>query len=500
MISAIFKRDQRGFLLPLTFMFMLILSAAVGSLIYMASYETRVLGAQMDDTKLLYLSEAGVQRALREIRDDYLVNTQTGTAYIRGASTATSVSITNPDRMRYLAEASGNATIDNNADIAQLKTFDANYTNTRIVSVFLGVRASRATSGTGATLQVSYSTTGSFPEAGNTVLTQALPNSATIVAYSQNITADRTWTWSTIMSSNFTLRAVRTAGDRNINLDALYLIVTYEIDTGTEPWSTGSYATFPITLGAGTIQSVSFSAEQGKVHLNTASQTLLRYLMEERGVVSATANTLATNIVTYRTSNQFDSVEELQQASAMTSTIYNLIKDYVTVYSFINTNATRPTGNRAPVNINTAPREVLEAVYDDPALGLGATDSASLATDIITTRATTPFTCFYSANAAVTTDFYDFVNGRGYLTATERNAVLDNADPSLLIPVSGAAGVNGVTTEFSYDTNAFKIESLADVSGRKLRIKTILSDQGTGTFTTFVGDTTSTGYWRENFE
>lgn len=227
--------------------------------------------------------------------------------------------------------------------------------------------------------------------------------------------------------------------------------------------------------------------------------------MEERGVASATASTVATNIVNYRgaaLTNPFDSVEELMQVTGMTQAIYDLIKDYVTVYSFINTNVTRPpaagTGSRAPININTASREVLEAIFDP--LPIGATDAASLATDIISTRATTPFTCFYSGNAAVTTDFYDFVNSRAYLTAAERNAVLDNADASLLAPVSGTAGVSGVTTEFSYDTNAFKVESLADVFGRRYRIKTILGDNGSRTFTTFVGDTSSVGYQKENFE
>ncbi len=498
--------NERGFILVLTFILMIVLIAAAGGLLYMVSNETKDVGVQRDDINLINLAEAGVQKAMRVIRDDVLSTTQTGTAYIRGADTSASVNAggaTDFTQMRYF---DGTSTVINNVgDDARLRTFDTNYVNARIVSIFLGARASRQTGGTGATLQVSYSTTGVFPQVGSTNLTVVLPNSATLASYTQNVTADRTWTWSIITNSNFALRAIQTAGNRNINLDAIYLIVTYEIDTNTEPWFTGSYATFPITLGSGTIQSISITDEQGKVHLNYATQSLLRFLMEERGVVSATANTVATNIVNYRgatLTNPFDSVEELLQVTGMTQAIYDAIKDYVTVYSFVNTNVTRPpavgTTSRAPININTASREVLEAIFDP--LPIGVTDAASLATDIINTRAVTPFTCFYSGDALVTTDFYDFVNSRAYLTAAERNAVLDNADASFLAPVAGTPGVDGVTTEFSYDTNAFKVESLADVFGRRYRIKTILGDNGSRTFTTFSGDTSSIGYQKENFE
>jgi len=498
-------KNQRGFVLLLTFAFLIVLVQLVAAMTILLSGETLDIGAQWDDKRLLYLADAGVERALREIRNDQATTTQTGVAYLRGgtpsvAGGAFSGVTINNIRHYDVTTATIDSFTSGNGDIAQLTTFDNNYTNTRIISVSLIVRASRASGGTGATLQVSYSTNGSFPQVGSTPLIQALTTSLT--NYPQDITGDRTWTWATLMSANFALRAQSTAGNRAINLDAMGLLVTYEIDTNTEPWFTGSYQTYPLSLGSGTVQSVSITAEQGKIHLNTATQVLLRYLMFERGVVDATANTVATNIVNYRAVKNFDSVEELQQVTGMTATIYNLIKDYVTVYSFINTSAQRPAGSRAPVNINTASREVLEAIFDDQALllgTLGATDPASLATDIINTRAATPFTCYYSADGAVTRDFFDFVAGRAYLTATEQNIVRDIVDPSLVTPTT-AAGVNATTTEFSYDTNTFKIESLADISGRRVRVKTILNDQGTTTFTTFVGDTTSVGYRKENFE
>lgn len=505
---------RSGFVMILALVFMVVLAVMVMALAYYISSETRGVGFQLDDTKALYLAQAGVERAFREIRNDFLTTSQQGVADLRGA-TATSVGTTpvaNILRIRYIGEGTGSATLDDNRDIAQLQTFDSNYMQTRIVSVLLFARASRATGGTGATLQVSYSTNGVFPQPGSTALTWALPNTTTLSNNSVNITADRAWTWPTIMATTFTLRAQRTAGNRAINLDAIWLRVTYTVDTNTEAWFTGTYDTFPKTLGDGFIQSVSITDEARKVHLNYASQSLLRYLMEERGVASGTANTVATNIVNYRgttLTNPFDSVEELQQVTGMTQTIYNLIKDYVTVYSFINTNSYRPpasgTTSRVPVNINTAPQEVLEAIFDP--LGLGASDPPSLATDIISRRTTTPFTCFYTSDTAVTTDFYDFVNTRAYLTAAERNRVLDNADASSLVPVAGAGAFTGVTTEFCYANTTYKIESVGKItvpgdvtSDINLRVKTIVGNDGSRTFQNYTGDTTSTGYWKENYE
>ncbi len=492
------KADQKGFILLFTFILMLVLSVILGGMIFMVSYETRDIGAQKDDLNLLNFAEAGAERAMREIRDDYVTTTQTGTADLRGSDTTGSVSVTNEERMRYIDESGGNATINADTDVALLKTFDSNDTNTRIVSILLGLRADRVSGGSGATITVDYTVDGST--FSGTSLVQAL--TTTMTTYTVNITADRTWAWSTLMSSNFALRAVRTAGNRSINLDALYLIVTYEIDTNTEPWSTGTYQSYPISFTNGTVQSVSIVAEQGKVHLNTATQALLRYLMEENGVASATANTVATNIVNYRgasLTNPFDSIEELMQVTGMTQAIFDAIDQDVTVYSYINPYAQGPTGSRAPVNINTASQAVLEALFD-PITFSSSSDITNLVDAIIAQRNTAPFTCFYSSDSSVTTDFYDFERAQSYLSNAEDDRVLGNTDASDLVPRPGGSVENALTTEFSYDTNAFYVQSLADVGGRQFRVKTILGDQGAKTFTTFAADTTSVGYRKENYE
>lgn len=471
---------------------MTVLAVMAGALMYTIAYQTRGTAPVTTDLNLTGLADAGINRAHRVIRDDYLTTTSQGVADLRGADTSLSSSVANPNNMRYID--SNNATINNNGDQAILRTFDSNYTNTRLISVVPHIVASRATGGQGATIQFAYTTDGVNY---TTVLTQVLPNSTTLVDYTGSAISGLTW--AQMMSSNFRLRTVRTAGNRNVNIDAMYLRVTYGIDTLKESWATGSYASFPITLGSGTIESIAITDEASKVHLNYASQVLLSNLLTNLGIASASAK--ATNIINYRgagLTNPFDSVEELQQVTGITADDYDDIKDYVTVYSFVNSYVYRPTGPRVPININTVSFDVLKSVFDS--LGLGASDPTSLANDIITFRNSMPFSCFYSSNAAVTTDFYDFVNARAYLTATERNIVLDNCDASSLIPVSGYAGFNCATTELCYAGSVFHINILASVSTRSLRVKTLRGNDGSHTFSTYVGDPSPAGWRKENFE
>ncbi len=468
-----------------------------GSFIYMMTYECRSVGSQKDDANLSALADAGIEKAVRVIMDDKAPNSASGTADLRGEDTSGSISIGSPDRVRYFAD--GNATINNNSDESHLRIFDSNYTNANIVSLYLGVVASRPNGGTGATIEVSYTTNGVLPQAGNTILTQVLTTTS-LNDYYANITPDRTWLWNTIMSSNFILRARRVAGDKNINLDTLFLRATYDIDTFKESWATGSYASFPITLGSGTIQSITITDEERNVHLNYASLALLQNLLTNLGI--SNASTKATNIVNYRgagLTNPFNSVEELQQVTGITAPDYSTIKNYVTVYSFVNTNVYRLSGPRAPININTASFEVLKAVFDQ-ITGLGAGDSTRLANDITSFRNSTPFTCFFSSDTSVTTDFYDFIDNLSYISNTERNRIQDNCDPSSLVPWSGFGGYNCLTTEFCYASSVFYIEVLARIGGRNLRVKTIRGKDGSRALSTYIGDTAFAGWRKENFE
>ena len=157
--------------------------------------------------------------------------------------------------------------------------------------------------------------------------------------------------------------------------------------------------------------------------------------------------------------------------------------------------ATRATGG-------TTVLEVLMAIFDSV---LTTALSTQLANDIVTTRAAAPFTCFYNSNAAVTTDFYDFINSRSYLSAARRNQVLDSADASSLIPVPGYGGTDGQATEFCYASTTYKIDSVGRITlgaaeNIDLRAQTIIGDDGSRKLPTYVGDTVLTGYWKESYE
>jgi hypothetical protein len=509
------QNEKRGFILLLTLIFMTVLTVFTGSLIYMTTADMKNSAPLSDDVNLAGLADAGIDRAHRAIRDFFLTNAQTGSADLRGGSTTGSSSITTPEHMMHIDGPAGVdptlaqltpavAIINNNNDIALLRTFDSNYTNTRILSVQVRFRVSRATGGQATSVRISYST--ATAPSYTTLITQVIPSSRTLAEYSATLPSPGPsgWDWSTgvagLMNPDLIFRAVRSAGNRDIYIDAIYLRVTYEIDVPPANWATGEYAAFPINLygsaGDGQIEYARIgeggnlgalyyeeTSEQGKVHLNYASLQLLTNLLAELNIASA--STKAQAIVNYRTGppfNYFGSVEELKQVSAITQADYDSIKNFVTVYSFANKNTQRPPGPvnhnyRAPVNINTAPRQVLEAVFDP--LPIGSTDAASLAADIVSARST-PFTCFYSFNTAVTTDFYDFVNSRGYLTTAEKQAVWDNADASL-IPAAATVVTppNAVTTEFCYTGDVFKINSLANVyvtdaaKARRLRVHTM---------------------------
>lgn len=501
-------KNKKGFILILTLIFMTVLTIVTGSFMYMTNADMRSTAPQSDDINLTGLADAGIERAYRAIRDDYSGSalspgSASGVADLRGGDTSLSSGsgISNATRMRYIGESSGNATLSTGTAI--IRTFDSNYTNTRIISLEPHIRASRATGGQGATIQFSYTTDGTNY---TILLTKALPSSTAIVDYSG--TAITGLSWSQIMSPNFRLRAIRTAGNRNVNIDAMYLRVTYGIDTLKESRATGGYASFPIYLNGGAIDSITITDEQGKIHLNYASQALIQNLLTNLGISGA--STKASAIVNYRgatLTNPFDSVEELQRVTGITATNYAAIRNYVTVYSFVNSNVYRPTGPRAPININTAPFEVLKSIFDS--LSLGTNDASTLANAIITQRSQAPFVGFYtSASTSNNTYFYNFVRNASYLSTSgnpdEKDRVMDNGDPSILVPFSGAAAFNALTTEFCYASNTFYIETVASLKGRNLRVKTL---RGNGydpnrirTFATYTTDAIFSGWRKENFE
>ena len=115
-----------------------------------------------------------------------------------------------------------------------------------------------------------------------------------------------------------------------------------------------------------------------------------------------------------------------------------------------------------------------------------------------------PFTCFYTSDSGVTTDFYDFVFSRSYLSGSgdpdERDRVLDNADASELVPGQGSDEYDCQTTEFCYDTSAFKATSVSSLKSRSFRIRA-LTHEPQGVTWIVVGGVDSVNKfqcWRNN--
>jgi Tfp pilus assembly protein PilX len=513
--------SQRGVSAIVIALLIMMISVLGISIISMTNIGNMVASNQLTASRAFYIAEAGIERAVREIRDDASA-TQTTTPTADGycvtpcldGYTAAGTGTTTTNAIFYGTSLTNSATaaycsLTNviGRDV-QIYNFQQRYNlmNTPIKAMEIGMRAiANAIGGTSPTIQLRYTLNGggSWTNVGS-VITLSSATWANPVF----VTIPTTPTWAQLLDgTSFRIQAYRTnAGSggnaRTAYIDYLCIRVTLKADAVTEPWYTtfkdvsGNPIAVNIQLGSGVLESAPIDDEHGKVHLNYASQSLLRYLMFECGIADATANTLATNIVTYRGSNWFDTVEEVQQVSGMTAAYYDLIKNYVTVYSWVNPNVQRPTGSRAQININTAPLQVLEAVFDP--LGLGATDPATLANAIITRRATTPFSSMISSNPADTSSsFARFLDTQtAYLTATEINYVKENCDASLYNTTTAASWNNGnvTTTEFCYSSNVYSVTSTGKVQNAYRETRRVFEDDGTFTITSGA---LTLNYWKE---
>jgi DNA uptake protein ComE-like DNA-binding protein len=490
------------------------------SIISMTNIGNMVASNQLTASRAFYIAEAGIERAVRAIRDD-TSTTQTANPAADGYCAIicldgyqyTGAGGSNYDYALFYGSTDLSSTTNHTAtnryctlnstnDYVIAYDFQQrfNLMGTPILSMEIGIRVSKSSSGgTDPVLQLSYTLNGSsYTNVGSPI---TVSNSAW--GAPQFFTISPTPAWSALNGTNFRIRATQTnTASRNSSIDYLCIRITAKIDAITEPWyatfknASGNPVTVNIPLSSGVVESAPIDDEHGKVHLNYASQSLLHYLMFECGIADATANTLATNIVTYRGSNWFDTVEELQQVSGMTTAYYDLIKDYVTVYSWVNSNVQRTTGSRAPININTAQRQVLEAVFDP--LGLGASDPATLASAIITRRATTPFSSMISSNPADTSSgFARFLDTQtAYLSAAEISYIRENCDASLYNRTRTASWNNSnvTTTEFCYSSKVYSVTSTGKVQNAYRITKRVFEDDGTFTITSGA---LTLNYWKE---
>lgn len=337
--------------------------------------------------------------------------------------------------------------------------------------------------------------------------------------------------WPYLMASSgasFMIRASAGRNNRPCDIDWLALKVTTEVDALSEPWASNSYVNLPAALGNGSVKSITTSDESGKVNINYAPYNLLRRLFYYCGITpQSTADTLATNTVNYRTSNWFNTIEEVKQIDGITDAYFDLIKDDITVYSWVNQDVTRPAGARAPVNINTASENVLWAIIRLCEPGGSADERAEQVVNaIVSQRAVSPFTSMYSSyeiqpatrdltslsgfirNLCDDTSF-DWLAEDSYAAALR---MLDIADGSYLNRELGGnwadnnEDAGGV--EFCYYSHTFLIES----TGRSGNIeRTVIQTYGDTynysayTFDSeselalpaYIGESSPKPYWRE---
>ena len=281
---------KSGFILITILLFFVLLVSLVAVYLFIATTEMRQAGNALDYAKALALAEAGINRGIREIRDDVLTTTQTGVADLRGFLTVViQGEVIGPDNVRYFDEGEY-ADLEPNisgtpiGSSMTLSYFDRNYLGTRIERIQLGVRYKRGGSaGRNPRLEVLYTTNGTFPQVGNRSI-RAVVNSDTYgTPRLRDITNDPNWNWAggseavwqQINSSNFQIRArayLNRDTDRRVHIDYLFLKVEYEIDSNSETWYQGFNN---IALGDGEIESVSIIDESGKVNINYASRSNL---------------------------------------------------------------------------------------------------------------------------------------------------------------------------------------------------------------------------------
>lgn len=189
-----------------------------------------------------------------------------------------------------------------------------------------------------------------------------------------------------------------------------------------EAWNSG----YNGTIGSNSYN-VTIEDEQRKININNATSRLLENLP---GIDSA----IAANIINYRTVQSFITVEELKLVSGINAAIYNNIAGLITVTSYVDSHF-----NRSPININTAPAAVIQAVLEEVSDGVNSISSVEasiLAIVIIGDRSSAPFAGWADFNASI---------DRAIGGTAEAELIKNNCNPNRTKPAT-------FTTEFCFNS------------------------------------------------
>lgn len=213
-----------------------------------------------------------------------------------------------------------------------------------------------------------------------------------------------------------------------------------------------------IDLGSNLVGHIYLKVLDGasQININDTNPNLSNMLAQLPGMTAP----IAASVIAYRNTlpgARFTYEEQIMNAPSMTEALYAQIRDFITIDSWSDSKATTTYNTasfatavsgsnaaRSPINVNTAPREVLVAVLS-PIVPAQAT---TVVNAILLRVATTPFNSWQSFNT--------FIDGLG-IAQSARNTIKNNVNPNRI--KSGT-----FTTEFCFHSGGtYEIEVLAHV-------------------------------------
>ncbi len=212
-------------------------------------------------------------------------------------------------------------------------------------------------------------------------------------------------------------------------------------DTLTEAWASGYNATI-----SGNTYNVTVVDEGRKVNINNANLQLLTNLLSD--------STLANNVITYRNTTPFVSIEEIKCVTGITAAIYNAIKNQITVGSYIDTHT-----SRGPINVNTADSAVITMVLSNISDGTGQIVGDKLTNSVNAIVASRPFSNWQAFDACI-----DALTAP--VNASDKAVIKNNCNPNRTKPST-------YTTEFCFNSGGvYSLQSTGIVNKTGLTVAT----------------------------
>lgn len=276
------------------------------------------------------------------------------------------------------------------------------------------------------------------------------------------------------------------------------------VDSSEEAWAGNDVFTTNIGNGGYTVNKIYDCA--GQIYINDANPNL-KTMLENLAVASGLAASDGDAIFDNRGAG-YTTKEEVRSIPGFTQEKYAAIKDHITICAYVDPDvigpaSPYPASPRAPVNVNTASREVLIAVLTGVSDGTNTITSAkaaSLANHLINNRTYSTYDQLWSALLSAET--------LGYIDDGDAAVVMANANPNTDLmrtnpnyswrykhvsrgdPAdSSGYDANGVpfavdktmlaarTTEFSFNSGGYyEINAtgfINDVSGSRIAVKSV---------------------------